>query len=379
MKPVFYAASHCVTPLGFSTADTFRAVQAGDSALRPQWFDFLGDSFCVATLDADRLEDAYAPLATATAYTKLEKMSIVAVTGALAQVDAALTGPDTLLVYCTTKGNIDQLAIAAAGQPVPPGLYLSGLARTVARRFGFANDPLVVSNACISGLQGLLVAQRLLRAGRYRHAVVVGADQVSKFTLSGFHSFNALSRQLCRPFDAARQGINLGEAAAAVVLTTDPALAGPVEVVAGASSNDAHHISAPSRTGEGLYQALVRVQQQAGPERPDFIGAHGTATIYNDEMEAQALHRAALHEVPLHSLKGYFGHTLGASGLLESALGVESLLRDELICSKNYATCGTTLPLRPIVRATRAPLRRFLKTSSGFGGCNAAVLFTKAA
>lgn len=378
MKPVFYAASHCVTPLGFSTADTFRAVQAGASALRPQWFDFLGDSFCVATLDADRLEDAFAPLATTVPYTKLEKMSIVAAAGALAQVDADLTGPETLLVYCTTKGNIDQLA-SAAGQPVPPGLYLSGLARTVARHFGFLNAPLVVSNACISGLQGLLVAQRLLRAGRYRHAVVVGADQVSKFTLAGFHSFNALSRQLCRPFDAARQGINLGEAAAAVVLTTDVALAGSVEVVAGASSNDAHHISAPSRTGEGLYQALVRVLQQAGPERPDFIGAHGTATLYNDEMEAQALHRAALHEVPLHSLKGYFGHTMGASGLLESALGVESLLRDELICSKGYTTCGTTLPLRPIVQPARVRLRRFLKTSSGFGGCNAAVLFAKAA
>jgi 3-oxoacyl-[acyl-carrier-protein] synthase-1 len=376
MKPVLYAASHCVTPLGFGTAATFRAVQAGTSALRPQWFNFLGDSFCVATLDADQLEDAFAPLATTTAYTKLEKMSIVAVAGALAQVAADLTGPDTLLVYCTTKGNIDQLT-NVAGQPGPPGLYLSGLARTVARHFGFVNDPLVVSNACISGLQGLLVAQRLLRAGRYRHAVVVGADQVSKFTLTGFNSFNALSRQLCRPFDAARQGINLGEAAAAVVLTTAAALAGPVEVVAGASSNDAHHISAPSRTGEGLYQALARVQQTT-LELPDFIGAHGTATLYNDEMEAQALHRAALHEVPLHSLKGYFGHTLGASGLLESALGVESLLRDELICSKGYATCGTTLPLRPIVQPARVRLRRFLKTSSGFGGCNAAVLFAKA-
>jgi 3-oxoacyl-[acyl-carrier-protein] synthase-1 len=377
MKRVLYAASHCVTPLGFGTAATFRAVQAGASALRPQWFDFLGDSFCVATLDADQLEDAFAPLATATAHTKLEKMSIVAVAGALAQVDADLTGPDTLMVYCTTKGNVDQLA-GASGQPVPPGLYLSGLARTVARHFGFANEPLAVSNACISGLQGLLVAQRLLRGGRYRHAVVVGADQLSKFTLTGFHSFNALSRELCRPFDAARQGINLGEAAAAVVLTTDAALAGPVEVVAGASSNDAHHISAPPRTGEGLYQALTRVRQQSTPELPDFIGAHGTATLYNDEMEAQALHRAALHEVPVHSLKGYFGHTLGASGLLESALGVESLLRDELICSKGYATCGTTLPLRPIAQPARARLRRFLKTSSGFGGCNAAVLFAKA-
>lgn len=378
MNPVYYAASHCITPLGFGTTATFRAVQAGESGLRPQHFDFSPDSFCVATIDDERLQTAFAPLGYVTSYSKLEQMSILAVAGALAQVPRPLTGPDTLLVYCTTKGNIDQLGAAVAAPPAPAPT-LSRLARTVARHFGFAHAPLVVSNACISGLQGLLVAQRLLRAGRYRHAVVVGADQVSKFTLAGFHAFNAVSRQPCRPFDAAREGINLGEAAAAVVLTTDETLSGGVTVVAGHSTNDAHHISAPSRTGEGLYQAVRQVLRQAGAERPDFIGAHGTATRYNDEMEAQAFYRAALSDVPLHSLKGYFGHTLGASGILEAALGVESLLRDELIGSRGYADCGTTVPVRPILRPGPARLRRFLKTSSGFGGCNAAVLFAKAA
>jgi 3-oxoacyl-[acyl-carrier-protein] synthase-1 len=379
MKKVICAASTCVTPLGFTTADTFDAVQAGLSGLRQQWFDFSPESFCVSTIADDPLEAAFATLGYVTAaYTKVEKMSILAVAGALAQVGFPLTGPDTLLVYCTTKGNIDHLDGVGADQVVAPNLYLKTLARIVARHFGFANEPLVVSNACISSLQGILVAQRLLKAGRYRHAVVVGADQVSRFTLSGFHSFNAISRQPCQPFDAARKGINLGEAAAAMVLTTGAGTEpGNVEVVTGFSTNDAHHISAPSRTGEGLYQAVVKALRQGGGGPVDFIGAHGTATIYNDEMEAHAFHRAELAEVPLHSLKGYFGHTLGAAGILEAALGIESLRRNELIVSKGYENCGTTYAMRPIVQRTPGPLGRFLKTSSGFGGCNAAVLFAK--
>jgi 3-oxoacyl-[acyl-carrier-protein] synthase-1 len=376
MKKVLYAASTCVTPLGFTTAATFEAVQAGQTGLRPHWFDFSDESFAAATIDEARLAAAFAPLGYPPAdYSKLEKMSILAVAGATAQVAFSLTGPDTLLVYCSAKGNISHLAVG--GTP-----YLAPLARTVARACGFANEPLVISNACISSLQGLVVARRLLKAGRYQHAVVVGADEVTKFTLSGFHAFNALSRQPCLPFDAAREGINLGEAAAAMVLTVAPAEgrgAGAVEVVTGFSTNDAHHISAPSRTGEGLYQAVTKVLQQAGGGPVDFIGAHGTATRYNDEMEAQAFHRAGLHEVPLHSLKGYFGHTLGAAGLLEAALGIESMQRSELISSKGYTTCGTSLPVRPIRQRAPAELRRFLKTSSGFGGCNAAVLFAKAA
>ncbi len=381
MKKIICAASACVTPLGFSTADTFRAMQAGQSGLRQQWFDFSAESFCVSIIDEAALEAAFATLGYVTAaYTKVEKMSILAVAGALGQVDFDLLGPDTLLVYCTTKGNIDYLEGGGADQAVAPGLALQTLARTVGRYFGFANEPLVVSNACISSLQGILVAQRLLRAGRYRHAVVVGADQVSRFTLAGFHSFNAISRQPCQPFDAARQGINLGDAAAALVLTASSAPApDEVEVITGFTTNDAHHISAPSRTGEGLYQAVAKVLRQAGPGGVDFIGAHGTATRYNDEMEAHAFHRAALAEVPLHSLKGYFGHTLGAAGILEAVLGIEALRHNELIVSKGYETCGTSFPMRPTTQRTAARLRRFLKTSSGFGGCNAAVLFAKTA
>ncbi|MBT9393141.1 beta-ketoacyl synthase [Hymenobacter sp. NST-14] len=380
MKKIFSMASSCITPLGFGTAATFQAVQAGQSALRPHWFDFSDESFCAATIDETPLTTHFTALGYAAhQYSKLEQMSIMALRDVQAQFSEPLTGPDTLLVYCSTKGNIAHLA-SGTEQPVAPALYLSHLARTVARACGFAHTPLVLSNACISSLQGVLVAKRLLSTGLYRHVVVVGADEVSKFTLSGFHCFNALSRQPCLPFDAARTGINLGDAAVALVLTTAPATsAEAVEVVAGSSTNDAHHISAPSRTGEGLYQAITRTLRQADDDTVDFIGAHGTATRYNDEMEAQAFHRAGLQEVPLHSLKGYFGHTLGAAGLLEAVMGIESMRHQELIVSKGYETCGTTLPVRPVLQRGPARLRRFLKTSSGFGGCNAAVLFATTA
>ena len=109
----------------------------------------------------------------------------------------------------------------------------------------------------------------------------------------------------------------------------------------------------------------------------DFVSAHGTATRYNDDMESQALARADLNFVPIHSLKGYFGHTLGAAGVLESVMGIASLQHNQTIISKGFEVSGTVQKLNPIKSVENKPLRSFLKTSSGFGGCNAAVLFSK--
>jgi 3-oxoacyl-[acyl-carrier-protein] synthase-1 len=144
-------------------------------------------------------------------------------------------------------------------------------------------------------------------------------------------------------------------------------------------SNDANHISGPSRTGEELYQAIDQAMRSAGVETGaiDLISAHGTATIYNDEMEAKAITLAGLQDVPVNSLKGYYGHTLGAAGLIESVISLHSMKAGLIIPTLGFSEMGVTKPLNVCRQLEEKPIQHCLKTASGFGGCNAAVIFSK--
>jgi 3-oxoacyl-[acyl-carrier-protein] synthase-1 len=228
----------------------------------------------------------------------------------------------------------------------------------------------------------LLVARRMIGSGEVDHAVVAGVDVLSKFVVSGFQILHAMSPEPCRPFDTARKGINLGEAAAAVVLSSNPSALGAargIRVAGGGLSNDANHISGPSRTGAELAFAIRQALEEANIHRSDvdFISAHGTGTIYNDEMEAKAFALAELADRPVHSLKGFYGHTLGAAGIVEVVLSAEGLRRNQLVPSRGYEQSGVSIPLNVITQATNQSLNICLKTASGFGGCNAAIILTK--
>jgi 3-oxoacyl-[acyl-carrier-protein] synthase-1 len=227
----------------------------------------------------------------------------------------------------------------------------------------------------------LIVARRLISIGQFDYAVVVGADVLSRFVVSGFESLHALSPEKCRPFDAQRKGINLGECAAGVVLGTDEdSTVGPrIYIAGGGLSNDANHISGPSRTGEELALAIAQALEESGKkaEEIDFISAHGTATLYNDEMEAKAIHIVNMEEKPLNSLKGYFGHTLGAAGVLETILSAESLRQNQLLATAGFARIGVSQPVNVIRESARHPMDTCLKLASGFGGCNAAIVLHK--
>jgi 3-oxoacyl-[acyl-carrier-protein] synthase-1 len=237
----------------------------------------------------------------------------------------------------------------------------------------------VISNACISGILALVTAMRLIRSGRYDTAVVAGADVISKFVLSGFGSFQAISAGPCKPFDQARDGINLGEGAGAVILSGKDRYRGQLRIRGGSVSNDANHISGPSRTGEELARVIIRSLADAGcvPEEIDFISAHGTATLYNDEMEARAITLAQVQGAPVNSLKGYYGHTLGAAGLIESIVTLQSMREDRVLPSLGYETNGVSAPLNICSSLLHTPLDHCLKTASGFGGCNAALVMSK--
>jgi 3-oxoacyl-[acyl-carrier-protein] synthase-1 len=333
------------------------------------------DAFFASVIDQNELDKAFDAIEKNIGYTKLEKMLILALKPLVDQQEIT---PRTAFLFSTTKGNISLLGNK---EVEIKQAHLAVLAKKISTYFGFVTEPIVVSNACVSGVLAIAVAKRMIQSGSYDAAFVVAGDEVSEFVLSGFNSFQAMSNQPCKPYDADRNGVNLGEAAAAVYLTSD---AGEVnkdtfKILGDGAVNDANHISGPSRTGEGLFRSIQSALKEAniGSESIDYISAHGTATIYNDEMEAIAFNRHGLEKVPVNSLKGYYGHTLGASGLLETVIGMESAKRNQLVVSKGYEKSGVTQSITVITENKMHEMKRFLKTASGFGGCNTAVIFEK--
>lgn len=383
-------SDHIVSGLGFTAEENYRNVKQGVCGLK-----FFADRcdipepFMASEIDDERLEEAFGELVAgasivgdiaAVNYTKLEKASIVSVAGALKNTAVDPADDRVLFILSTTKGNVFLLDENERAGYERDQIYLWRSAELIAAFFGNPNRPMVISNACISGASAMLAAQRALRSGRYDYAIVTGADVLSKFIVTGFQSFKALSQEVCKPFDANRSGLNIGEAAATVIMaerSEKELKSGDMVLSAGAVRNDANHISGPSRVGEGSFLALQQVLCGIDPDEIAFVNAHGTATPYNDEMESVALTRAGLQHVPVNSLKGYFGHTLGAAGVLESIVSTRALRDHMILKTYGFETAGVTHPI-DIVKETQATTkRRFIKMLSGFGGCNVAALYTK--
>ena len=283
------------------------------------------------------------------------------------------TSNSTLIILSTTKGNIELLATEKDSQLID----LNYSAKLLQQFFQNPNQVLIVSNACISGISAAIVASRYIQAGLYKHVLVIGCDVVSRFILSGFNSFLAISKNGCRPFDVDRDGVVLGEACGAILMSSE--LNSEICMAAGAITNDANHISGPSKTGEELAYCIQQLLHQSSVSLDElsFISAHGTATLYNDEMESKAIGLAGLNNVPLFSLKAQYGHTLGASGVIECIISVECLKRNLLLPSIGFTTKGVSGDVTISQQLLAKKLRYAVKTSSGFGGCNAALLLKK--
>lgn len=342
-----------------------------DSSLVPE-------TFCAATISSQKIQDKFNQIDHASKFTKLEQMMILSLTEVIELSNLDLN-TDVGLIISTTKGNIDVLE---TDSHFPASrAYLSELAKVLQDYFGFQNPPVVVSNACVSGALAISIAKRFIVQGKYKHIFICSGDLVSKFTLGGFYSFQALASEPCKPYDQDRAGINLGEGAGSILVTSSasnlPVEA--VEILGDSTCNDANHISGPSRTGEGLVRSVKNALKEANIKaaKLDYISAHGTATPFNDEMEAVAFNRLGMETIPLNSLKGYFGHTLGASGLIETIVGMHSLNQNTIFASKGTERLAVSKPLAVIKHTTTKTLNNFLKTASGFGGCNTAIVFKK--
>lgn len=371
MKKARIISTNILCSLGSSTDEVFARVVAGESGVNENPnFEAL-ESLYVSQIDNEELDALFSEIySQGDSCTRFEKMAILSLDEAAKRGDINLADDKLLIILSTTKGNIELLDKEGR---YSERLLLSSSAKVISSFFGNQNRVVIISNACISGVVALIEAQRYLADGDFEKVAVVGCDTLTKFVIAGFGCFKALAPTICRPFDIDREGLNLGEAAATVVLDWMEAEQGDIYLEDGAITNDATHISAPSRTAEGLFAAINRCDTSGA----DFIMAHGTATPYNDPMEAVAINRAKLENIPTLSLKAIFGHTLGAAGVIETIIGCKMLQDGVLLPSIGFQNQGVQHPIRISTELKNIEMSSFLKTISGFGGCNAALVIRK--
>lgn len=372
---VYKISDNILSPIGKTTEENFQSVMDHVSALQlyqGKWD--IPEDFMASLFNESQLQEILID-----GYSRFESMAIKSATEAIAHAGIDSSTDRVVFIISTTKGDIELLEKGGSKKT------LGETSVRIASYLGIKTKPIVTCNACISGVSAIILANRLLETNRYDYAVVVGCDCQCKFIISGFQCLKALSQEKCRPFDIERLGLNLGEAASTIVLSRkidENVLTDNYAwtIVNGAIRNDAFHISGLSKTAEGAYRALCATMDGVSHDSITMINAHGTATMYNDQMESIAIQRAGLSDIPLNALKGTYGHTMGASGILESVLTMYALDNNILLGTNGYDELGVSGKVavnkeNVVLNSHNEP--SFIKMISGFGGANGAILFSK--
>lgn len=372
-------SDYIVSPLAMGTHENYECVRHGISNLRRyEGLWGLPDPFTASRMDDAVLLSACREtgIADAAKYTRFELMAILAAAKALQKTNIDPSKDDVLFIIASTKGNVELLYNRPDNIP-ESRIYMTEAARQITSSFRNPNMPLIVCNACISGLSAQIEAARILASGRYKYAIVLGVDVLSPFVVSGFQSLKAMSDKPCRPFDEERTGLNLGEAAACIIYTIAKEPNKYWCLYNGIIRNDAFHLSGVSKQAEGAYLALQSVCKDYNTHRLAFINVHGTATMFNDEMEAVAIDRMKLNDTPIYGLKGYYGHTMGAAGVLETLISMEAVDDGTVPATLGFDEIGVSRSINISYENRTTHNSDFIKMVSGFGGCNAAALFSK--
>lgn len=358
----YIIADNIISPLGETSEENYLSVKAGRSGIR---------AYEPGTCNIP--EEFYASLL----FEDFETLALRSAQKAIANAQLELKGKRTAFILSSTKGNIEE------------NISLADSAQRIASQLGIDAKPIVVCNACISGLSALILGNRLIDSGLYDSAIVCGCDTPRQFILSGFQSLKALSPEPCRPFDMERMGLNLGEAAATLILSKNPIQGNSWRMGDGFIRNDAFHISTPSKTADGLYLSLQRTLESfrkevsSACEQIDmkahlaFINAHGTATLFNDQMESVAIGRAGLSDLPANAYKSFWGHTMGAAGILETIISMKAIDDDTILGTRGFSELGVSGKMNICAENRPTDKKGFIKMLSGFGGCNATIWAAK--
>ncbi len=365
----YIIADNIISPLGETSEENYLSVKSGRSGIR---------AYEPGTCNIP--EGFYASLLFEDFETLALKSAQKAMANAQKTIGNArleLKGKRTAFILSSTKGNIEE------------NISLADSAQRIASQLGIDAQPIVVCNACISGLSALILGNRLIDSGLYDAAIVCGCDTPRQFILSGFQSLKALSPEPCRPFDMERMGLNLGEAAATLILSKNPIQGNSWRMGDGFIRNDAFHISTPSKTADGLYLSLQRTLESFTKEISStckqidlkehlaFINAHGTATLFNDQMESVAIGRAGLSDLPANAYKSFWGHTMGAAGILETIISMKAIDDDTILGTRGFSELGVSGKMNICAENRPTDKKGFIKMLSGFGGCNATIWAAK--
>lgn len=358
----YIIADNIISPLGETSEENYLSVKAGRSGIR---------AYEPGTCNIP--EGFYASLL----FENFETLTLRSAQKAIGNERLELKGKRTAFILSSTKGNIEE------------NISLADSAQRIASQLGIDAKPIVVCNACISGLSALILGNRLIDSDLYDAAIVCGCDTPRQFILSGFQSLKALSPEPCRPFDMERMGLNLGEAAATLILSKNPIQGNSWRMGDGFIRNDAFHISTPSKTADGLYLSLQRTLESFTKEISStckqidlkehlaFINAHGTATLFNDQMESVAIGRAGLSDLPANAYKSFWGHTMGAAGILETIISMKAIDDDTILGTRGFSELGVSGEMNICAENRPTDKKGFIKMLSGFGGCNATIWAAK--
>lgn len=266
------------------------------------------------------------------------------------------------------------------------GLHAGDSTKKIAAHLGLEESFVTtISTACSSAANAIMLGARMIKSGQLDRAIVGGTDCLSKFTINGFKTLLILSDTYNSPFDEARKGLNLGEAAAYLVLESEALVKQEKKEVLGyvtgyGNANDAYHQTASSEHGDGAVLAMEKALKIAGmqPSDIDYVNAHGTATPNNDLSEGRALIRLFDGKVPeFSSTKAFTGHTLAAAGGVEAVYSILALQNDTIFPNLNYKTPMKEFDLAPVTEVTKKPLHNVLSNSFGFGGNCSTLIFSK--
>ena len=247
----------------------------------------------------------------------------------------------------------------------------------VRRLLGLTGPAMTISTACSSSAKVFCLAERFIRLGLIDAAVVGGVDSLCHTTLYGFSSLQLVSPDVCRPFDVARRGLSIGEAAGFALLEKSGSAHAGVQLLGYGETSDAYHMSTPHPQGEGARRAMQAALDCAGlaPADIDYINLHGTATPANDRAEGHAVHAVFGESVACSSTKAFTGHTLGAAGITEAAISLLCLEHDFIPGSPTTESVDPEMRCDIVLTLRSGQIARVMSNSFGFGGSNCALLF----
>ncbi|HLX81955.1 MAG TPA: beta-ketoacyl-[acyl-carrier-protein] synthase family protein [Burkholderiales bacterium] len=384
MKPLYATGFTLASALGRGTAPAFDALRHDRSGLRRN--DFLGSALDTWIGRVDGLQDD-SPVSRMRQITQAGLEADGFAAAASRACDAY--GPDRIGTFIGTsssgmlQGELAYRKRQPASGALPIGLSfgdsfdMSSPAAYVRARLGLEGPAYVVSTACSSGAKVFAAAYRAITAGLCDAAVVGGVETLCFTTLHGFASLELLSREPCRPCDADRSGISLGEGAAFVLLERQDVSGDGLALLGYGESADAYHMSTPHPEGLGAARAMRAALECAGiaANDVDYINLHGTGTRNNDAAEDTAVYSVFGKRVACSGTKGWTGHALGAAGAIEAVLTLLCLRHGLAPGTLNTRRIDASIKLNVLLKSRDMRLRYALSNSFGFGGSNCSLLF----